>query len=104
MRACADRPLERAAPYSPHERKGGKQLVDVPNQFGVQSLCADNCLARVVARKKAEDCDGSGGRHPMAIGTLVVRLTIVLVDHQFGWDLIQLKPKLEFLYACTRGI
>ncbi|WP_334273001.1 hypothetical protein [Bradyrhizobium symbiodeficiens] len=34
------------------------ELVDVLNQFGVQSLCTDNCLARVVVREKAEDSEG----------------------------------------------
>lgn len=56
-------------------------------QFGVQTLCTENCLARVVVREKAEDNDGPCRRHPMAIGTLVIRLTIVLVDHELGGTL-----------------
>ncbi|GMO98928.1 hypothetical protein TM239_20040 [Bradyrhizobium sp. TM239] len=44
------------------ERKRGEQPVGALNQFGVKSLCPDNCLARVVAREKAENGDGQGSR------------------------------------------
>ncbi|PWE80518.1 hypothetical protein XF30_30680 [Bradyrhizobium sp. SUTN9-2] len=76
------------------ERERREEFVDILNQFGVQSFCAYDCLTRVVALQKAEYSDGSGSRYPMAVGTLVIRLAIVLIDHQLGRHPIQLKPKL----------
>src|SRR5450756_1935970 len=65
------------------ERKTREQLADSSDQFGGQSLRADDRLTHGIACEKAKHGDGARGRHPMAIGALVIRLAIVLVDDEF---------------------